>query len=50
LVDEAVLADQLGVDVFLVGEHHRPEYSESARRQCWPAWPPAPHTSALDPE
>jgi alkanesulfonate monooxygenase SsuD/methylene tetrahydromethanopterin reductase-like flavin-dependent oxidoreductase (luciferase family) len=30
LVDEAVLADQLGVDVFLVGEHHRPEYSVSA--------------------
>jgi probable LLM family oxidoreductase len=30
LVDEAVLADQLGVDVFTVGEHHRPEYSVSA--------------------
>jgi probable LLM family oxidoreductase len=30
LVDEAVLADQLGVDAFLVGEHHRPEYSVSA--------------------
>lgn len=29
LVDEAVLADQLGVDVFTVGEHHRPEYSVS---------------------
>ncbi|KQR01189.1 luciferase [Arthrobacter sp. Leaf141] len=30
LVDEAVLADQLGVDVFTVGEHHRPEYSVSS--------------------
>ena len=30
LVDEAVLADELGVDVFTVGEHHRPEYSVSA--------------------
>ena len=29
LVDEAVIADQLGVDVFTVGEHHRPEYSVS---------------------
>src|SRR5690348_1055530 len=29
LVDEAVLADQLGVDVIAVGEHHRPEYSIS---------------------
>lgn len=30
LVDEAVVADELGVDVFTVGEHHRPEYSVSA--------------------
>ena len=30
LVDEAVLADELGVDVFTVGEHHRPEYSVSS--------------------
>jgi probable LLM family oxidoreductase len=29
-VDEAVLADDLGVDVFLVGEHHRPEYAISS--------------------
>lgn len=27
---EAILADELGVDVFLVGEHHRPEYAISA--------------------
>jgi hypothetical protein len=30
VVDEAVLADQLGVDVFTVGEHHRPDYAVSA--------------------
>ncbi len=29
VVDEAVLADGLGVDVFALGEHHRPEYSVS---------------------
>jgi probable LLM family oxidoreductase len=29
VVDEAVLADELGVDVFALGEHHRPEYSVS---------------------
>ncbi|MBT2515653.1 LLM class flavin-dependent oxidoreductase [Arthrobacter sp. ISL-30] len=30
LVDEAVIADELGVDVFTVGEHHRPEFSVSS--------------------
>ena len=30
LLEEAVLADQLGVDVFTVGEHHRKEYSVSS--------------------
>ena len=29
-VDEAVLADELGVDAFLVGEHHRPEFAISS--------------------
>ena len=29
-LDEAILADEIGVDVFAVGEHHRPEYSISA--------------------
>ncbi|WP_144120184.1 LLM class flavin-dependent oxidoreductase [Catellatospora sichuanensis] len=29
VVDEAVLADELGVDAIAVGEHHRPEYSVS---------------------
>ena len=29
VVDEAVLADEIGVDVIALGEHHRPEYSIS---------------------
>lgn len=29
VVDEAVLADQIGVDALALGEHHRPEYSVS---------------------
>lgn len=30
VVDEAVLADQVGVDCFGVGEHHRPDFAISA--------------------
>src|ERR687889_766330 len=30
VIDEAVLADDLGVDVIALGEHHRPEYSISS--------------------
>jgi probable LLM family oxidoreductase len=30
LVEEAELADQVGLDVFGVGEHHRPDYAVSA--------------------
>src|SRR5215510_8680783 len=30
VVDEAVLADEIGVDVIALGEHHRPEYSVSS--------------------
>ena len=30
LVEEIALADQVGLDVFGVGEHHRPDYSVSA--------------------
>ena len=30
VVDEGVLADQLGVDAFGVGEHHRPDFAVSA--------------------
>jgi probable LLM family oxidoreductase len=30
LMEEATLADQLGLDVFAIGEHHRPDYAVSA--------------------
>jgi probable LLM family oxidoreductase len=30
VVEEAVLADQLGIDAFDVGEHHRPDFAVSA--------------------
>lgn len=30
VIKEGVLADQVGVDVFALGEHHRPDYSISA--------------------
>ena len=30
LIEEAVLADQLGLDVFAVGEHHRPDFLVSS--------------------
>ena len=30
LLEEAVLADELGLDVFALGEHHRPDYVVSA--------------------
>src|ERR1700719_2069049 len=30
LIDEGVLADELGVDAFGVGEHHRPDFAVSA--------------------
>lgn len=30
LLDRIVLADQIGLDVFGIGEHHRPEYLDSA--------------------
>ncbi|RYY39579.1 MAG: LLM class flavin-dependent oxidoreductase [Chitinophagaceae bacterium] len=30
LIEEAVLAEQVGVDVFGIGEHHRPDYAVSS--------------------
>lgn len=30
LIEEAELADQVGLDVFAVGEHHRPDYAVSS--------------------
>lgn len=35
LVDRIVLADQAGLDVFGVGEHHRKEYLDSAPAVIW---------------
>lgn len=35
IVKEGQLADKLGVDVFGVGEHHRPDYSVSVRKLFW---------------
>ena len=31
LIEEIELADTLGLDVFAVGEHHRPDFAVSAR-------------------
>src|SRR5487761_1375678 len=30
VIEEAVLADELGIDAFGVGEHHRPDFAVSA--------------------
>ena len=30
LIEEIALADQVGLDVFGLGEHHRPDYAASA--------------------
>lgn len=30
VVDEAVLADEIGIDAITVGEHHRPDYAISS--------------------
>ena len=35
LVEEVELADRVGLDVFGVGEHHRPDFAVSARPWCW---------------
>ncbi len=40
VVDEAVIADELGVDVIALGEHHRPDTRSPRRRPCSPASPP----------
>jgi alkanesulfonate monooxygenase SsuD/methylene tetrahydromethanopterin reductase-like flavin-dependent oxidoreductase (luciferase family) len=36
VVEEAVLADTLGLDVYAVGEHHRPDFAPPARPSCSP--------------
>lgn len=30
VIDEAVLADKAGLDIFAIGEHHRPDFAVSA--------------------
>lgn len=40
LIEEIELADQVGLDVFGVGEHHRPD--SPFRRPLW-YWPPLPN-------
>ena len=34
VVEEAKLADELGLDVYGIGEHHRPEWPPPRRRSC----------------
>ena len=45
VVAEAVLADEAGIDVIAVGEHHRPEFAISAARSSRPG-PEAPAARA----
>ena len=35
VVEEAVLADELGIDFIGVGEHHRADFAISPPRCCW---------------
>ncbi len=46
LIEEVELADELGLDVFGVGEHHRPDFARLRRRRsCSPPPPSAPSAS-----
>ena len=45
LVEEARLADQVGLDVYGVGEHHRAEFAVSAPAVCWLPSRPVPSGS-----
>ena len=45
IVEEIVLADEVGLDVYGLGEHHRPDYAASAPRSSWPPPPRAPRAS-----
>ena len=36
LMEEIELADQVGLDVFGVGEHHRPDFASPRPPSCWP--------------
>ena len=44
-IDLARLADQAGLDVFGVGEHHRPDSPSPPRPWCSPPWTVPPGAS-----
>ena len=46
LIEEIELADQVGLDVYGVGEHHRPDYAVRAGRGPRPRRPSARSGSA----
>ena len=46
LMEEIALADELGLDVFGVGEHHGPSTRCRRPPSCWPPPPRAPGGSA----
>ncbi len=39
LIEEATLADELGFDVFAIGEHHREDFLISSPAILWPRQP-----------
>ncbi len=45
VVEEAVLAEETGVDVIALGEHHRPEYAISSPETVLAASPRGPNAS-----
>ena len=46
VLEQIELADRVGLDVFGLGEHHRPDYAVSRRLWRSPRPPPAPSASA----
>ena len=46
LIEEIELADQVGLDVFGLGEHHRPDYAASAPAVILAAAPSGPSRSS----
>ena len=46
VVAEAQFADELGLDVYGVGEHHRPDMVASAPEWFWPRSPAPPSGSS----
>jgi hypothetical protein len=47
LLQEIALADQVGLDVFGIGEHHRPEFLDSAPPSSSLPAPHLPNASVL---